>query len=128
MEKFKKIRDYKLHGFSKFLISNKEYNKFIKKTNEIYYILLKDTEKQKIFIEIQDKDLKKIKNTIVYIFFKINNKKYFKTSELEFNKYQTINKIKKNKNILEYILKKNDDPKYNVDLQDLLDFTKSKFI
>jgi hypothetical protein len=121
--------DYEINGFSKFEISKKDYDDFIKKTKKDIYIKLKETQKIEMFLEIEDKDINKVKNTLIYVFYILNNDIYFKMTKLTFLKNIKKEDIIKNKQkIISEIELKIDDAKYNVDSDELLDFTKSKYI
>ena len=99
----------KLNRFSNFEMTKSEYSVFMKNTKKDYFITL---DKDKIFscyLEIQDKDLKLIKNCLIYIFYVEKNKIRFKFAKLTFSK--PTNKIelqKKKKELLKYILLKID--------------------
>lgn len=118
---------YRLGGFSRFEINKKDYNNFLKKSNK-FILKLKDTKKLSIFLEIEDQDQTKIKNTLLFIFF-LGKEINFKMARLTFTKVVLKEDILKNKNlILNDIILRIDDPRYNVDVDELLDFTKSKFL
>jgi hypothetical protein len=121
--------NYEINGFSKFEISKKDYDDFIKKTKKDIYIKFKETQKIEMFLEIEDKDINKVKNTLIYVFYILNNDIYFKMTKLTFLKNIKKEDIIKNKQkIISEIELKIDDAKYNVDSDELLDFTKSKYI
>lgn len=123
------VLDYYLSGFSKFEITKKKYEKFIKETKKEYYITLKKTKTIEIYLEIEDNDIKKIRNVLVYYFYRIKNKIEFKMARIEYFKVKRKEDILKNKkNILENILKKVNHVEYNIDSDSLLDFTKSKYL
>jgi len=120
--------EYKIRGFSKFETSKGEHDNFIKKIKGERYITLKNTAKRQIVLEIEDKDSKKIKNTIVFVFYILNKEIYFKMSKLDFKKETTKKEIINEKNkIVDDIEKKVEDLKYNISSDELLDFTKSKY-
>lgn len=120
---------YKLGGFTRFEISEKEYKKFLLKTKEKYYIILKNTDKMKIILEIQDEDIKKIKKTTCYIFYTITKTLNFKIIEITFNKVCTKKDILEiKKEIVKDITNKIDDLNYSISPEDLLERRKVKYI
>jgi hypothetical protein len=122
-------KEYKLGGFTRFEISEKEYKKFLLKTKEKYYITIKNTEKMKIILEIQDEDIKNIKKTTCYVFYTINKTLNFKIIEITFNKVQTKKDILEiKKEIVKDITNKIDDLNYSISPEDLLERRKVKYI
>ncbi len=119
----------KITGFSKFEITEKEYNKFLKKSKEEIYICLKKTKDEEIYLEIVGDDLEKIKETVVYIFFKIKKNRFFKTTILSFSKKINKKEIKNIKNeIITEIETKMDNINYSYAPEDLLEITKAKYL
>ncbi len=122
-------KEYKLGGFTRFEISEKEYKKFLLKTKEKYYITLKNTEKMKIILEIQDEDIKKIKKTTCYVFYTLTKTINFKIIEITFNKVCTKKDILEiKKEIIKDITNKIDDLNYSISPEDLLERRKVKYI
>jgi len=123
-------KNFKISGFSRFEKNDKKYNKFLEKTKkEDIYITLKDTKKIQIFLEIQEKDVKKIKNTVAYIFYVNNKELNFKITEVTFVKETTKQEIlKEKKEINNEILLKIDRIEYSLAPEDILELTKAKFI
>jgi hypothetical protein len=120
---------YNVTGFSTFEISLKEYKMFLEKLDSKFFIKFKDSKELLFFLEIENSDFKKIESCLVYIFYIIKNKITFKITRIFFNKDVTKSFILKNKKeILDYVFLKVDDPKYDLNVDSLLDFTKSKFL
>lgn len=122
-------KEVTIKGFTRYEISDKEFEKFIKETKKDYYVVLKNTKDMKIFLEIQDKDLKKIKNTICYVFYNIQKTINFKTTDVIFKKETTKQEIIKIKQeIVKEILNKIDDIYQSLSPEDYLDKLKFKYI
>lgn len=122
--------NFKVEGFSRFEIDEKEYLNFLKKVDSKEgYLTLKNAKNLQIFLEIQNKDTNKIKKPIVYVFYKTNNLFNLKVSKIIFDKEYTKAEILKDKTkIVKDILIKIDDLKYNLNPEDLLEFTRSKYL
>ena len=103
---------FDLSGFSKFNISKTEYDKFIKKAESNLYVILKKTKSKQVFLEL--KNLKEIKECLVYVFFVFEGDIFFKMATLKFNRKVTKSDLLKNKLILEQILLKSDDIDYDM--------------
>lgn len=122
-------KNYNILGFIRYNISEKEYNKFILKTKEKYYIKLKETKKIKIFLEIQDQNINKFENTICYIFYNIGKNINFKTTEIIFSTKVTKKEILDiKKEITADIINKIDDINNSISPEDYLDKIKFKYI
>jgi hypothetical protein len=120
---------YNVTGFSTFEISLKEYKMFLEKLDSKFFMKFKDSKDLLFFLEIENSDFKKIESCLVYIFYIIKNKITLKITRIFFNKDVTKSFILKNKKeILDYVFLKVDDPKYDLNVDSLLDFTKSKFL
>ncbi|MCK9292526.1 MAG: hypothetical protein WCY27_03255 [archaeon] len=125
------IKDnFKIKGFSKLEIDEKEYVNFLKNIKlKEEYLTLKKVKNLQIFLEIENRDVTKIKKTIAYIFYKTNNNLNLKISEIVFEKGYTKSEILKEKNkIVKDIQIKIEDLKYNLNPEDLLEFTRSKYL
>jgi hypothetical protein len=120
---------YLLEGFTRFESSKEEYDKFILNTKKDYYLTLNKTKDIEIYLEIQEENLKKIKNTVAYIFYKIKKNINFKITKLTFYEEKTKEDILNIKDvIIKDILNKIDDINYSIATEDLLDRTKFKYV
>lgn len=123
------MTEYNITGFSKFEISLKEYKDFLKKADSDFFIKIIDSKELLFFLEIENSDFKKIESCLVYIFYILKKKITFKITRLIFSEKISKSFILKNKSkIKNYVFLKVDDPKYDLDVDSLLDFTKSKFL
>jgi len=110
-------KNIKLSGFSNFEMTKPEYNEFIKNTKKDYFITLDNTEKFSCYLEVDDKNLKKINTCLVYVFYLEKKKICFKLSKLTLGK--SVNKkelLAKKAELLKFILLKIDFIDYDFDL------------
>ena len=108
-----KEKIFELSGFSKFKISKKEYEKFLKKTKNESYICLQKTKSKEVFLELNDS--KKIDNCLVYVFFVFVDEIYFKMAALDFKSSKSKEEVLAlKKELLREILLKVDDIDYDM--------------
>ena len=110
------LKNIKIGGFLTFEMSKKEYTDFLKNTKKDYFIILNNSKKFGCYLEIKDKNIKKIGACLVYVFFPDKKKINFKLANLTFTKKKNkIELLSSKSELLKYILLKIDYIDYDLD-------------